>query len=233
MLKLGFSLNDFYSWPKVSLEDILKGLNKNVPQAKTLELSHIYLLKDYLKNLKYLQKYDYLSFYLPKKGFNKCLGELNQYQDKLKLKTLIIHPNNSVNWQTISQSKIPVLIENMDNHKKLFKTEKEIKNLLSKYPKLNLCLDVNHLESNNLNLQAWLKKFRPRLKQIHLSILDNGYYQDSFKKKLRHALCMFNQDRLSTFKQLKKYPIILEGFVPTNQWHLVKREFNILKKILK
>ena len=225
---LGFSLKNFFFWPNKRLDFLFKNLERMTPQANAIELSCYFSLKEILDNIYYLKKYKFRSFHLPKKGnLSKLINNLNEYQDKLKFDNLIIHPNSYVSWKTLAKSKIPVLIENMDNFKKEFRTQTEIKKILKKHSFLKLCLDINHLESQFPGqTPLWLNKFKNQIKEIHLSSVDKKYYHGFTKKNLRHSLCLYDKTILKNFKT-KKYPIILEGVIPPKRWNLVKEEFGV------
>ena len=209
----------------------MKKLEQIVPRATAVELSHHYPLKDIIKNHKALEKYQYRSFHLPKKGYAKVVKTLNRHQNKLNLQALIMHPCDIGGWRSLKNSKIPVLIENMDNHKKSYRLPAELEALF-KIHKFGLCLDVNHLKTNNQNRQLWLKRFSQKIKQIHVAGVDQGHYKSTLKiNNMRHALCLFDPQILKNLT-VKQYPVILEGVVPPDRWDLAKQEFELVTKHL-
>lgn len=233
MITLGFSINDFYYWPNKRLNFLLKNIKIKIPQANAIELHANHSIDEILKNISLIKKFQYRTFHLPKSGYVRWVKELNKHQANLKLNHLIIHPNTINNWQPLTESKIPVLIENMDNRKNSFNSPKDFTKLFKKYPNLNLCLDVNHLYSNNLGpTTKWLDKFKSKIGEIHLSTLDKQYYKKWSIRGTRHALCYYDQSVLDT-KRIKNYPIILEGLIPPKRWDLAKQEFELVKKFLK
>ncbi|MDP2586812.1 MAG: hypothetical protein Q8P32_03510 [Candidatus Komeilibacteria bacterium] len=228
---LGFSLSNFIFFTNTKLVFILKKLKEIAPQATAVELSHHYPFTDILKNAQAIQRYQYRSFHLPKKGYAACVKALNRYQDKLKLNALIMHPCDIKGWSGLKNSKIPVLIENMDNHKKSFRAPEELAKLFKKHD-FNLCLDLNHLKTNGYNRQQWLKQFSSRIKQVHLAGVDHGHYKTSTGiNEMRHALCLFDQEIVKNLN-VKQYPVILEGVMPPNRWDLAKQEFELVRKRL-
>lgn len=236
MTLIGYSLKNFFLWPNKRLDFLLNNLEKRLPQAKAIELTHVWSLTEIIKNLGYIKKYKYRSFHLPTKGYKKWLKDLKKHQDTLKLNCLIIHPNLVDDWEELEKYPLPILIENMDNYKKRFKTTKEIKDLFKRHPRLKMCLDLNHLKSNGLqDASKWLSDFKKNIAQIHLSALDKGYYKKWAEKNLRHSLYLYNKSELLDLKnlKLKQYPITLEATLPPNRWDIIKKEFNLVKENLK
>jgi len=235
MFILGFSLNDFYFWPKMRLDFLLKKIKQEVPQANAVELNAFWPIKEILKSLNILRQYQFRSFHLVKNNCQQQLSDLNKLQNVLKLDQLIIHPQDVKNWSKLEQSVIPIVVENMDNHKKRFRTIKEIAGLFQQYPFLKLCLDVNHMTNNfpgQNQTGVWLNAFKGRIKEIHLAAPENDRFQNFFKgNKPRHHLCF--DVGISLDKKIKKYPIILEGALPPQKWHLAKKEFAWVKNCLK
>lgn len=231
---LGFSLSDFFFWPNKRLNFLLPNLQRVAPQANAIELSYHSSIKEILDNNHYLKKYKHRSVHLPTdKSYAKWIKDLNKNQNKLKLNYLVIHPNVIHTWNTLKKSKIPVLIENMDGYKKSFKAQKELNKFFNQSPAFKMCLDINHLESQFPGqTPKWLDKFKNKIAEIHLASVDRKYYKNWCRKKLRHALCLFDKTILKNFRT-KKYPIILEGIAPPLRWNLVKEEFNLVKKHLK
>ncbi|GEM_PF-4718401 len=231
-LLLGFSLSDFGYFKNKKLDFLLKKLRQIAPGAKAVELSYHYSLKEILQNSRTLKKYGYRSFHLPKKGYASWVKNLNFHQAKLDLHALIMHPCDVAGWTSLKNSKIPILIENMDNHKKSFRLRAELDGLLKKH-EFNLCLDLNHLKTNGQNRQQWLKRFSQKIKQIHLAGVDHDYYKSTAGiSDMRHCLTLFDPGILKNLT-VKQYPVILEGVVPPNRWDLARQEFELVAKHLK
>lgn len=228
---LGFSLSDFGFFSNHKLAFLLPKLNRFAPQARAVELSYHYSLTEILNSLPLLKKYRYRSFHLPKKGYARWLKDLNRCQRKLKLDALIMHPCDVKSWTNLQNSAIPVLIENMDNHKKSFRSPQELSRLFAQRD-FNLCLDLNHLKTNGYNRQQWLKRFSSKIKQIHLAGVDAGHYKSTIgRSNMRHALCLFDPAIIDDLK-IKQYPVILEGVIPPDRWDLVKQEFELVRRII-
>lgn len=229
---LGFSLSDFTYFTNNKLDFLLPKLNRLVPQARAVELSYHYSINEMLNNERLLKKYRYRSFHLPKRGYAAWVKLLNLHQDKLNLQTLIMHPCDVKNWASLKNSAIPVLMENMDNHKKSFRSPKDLQRLFGQHD-FNLCLDLNHLKTNGYNRLLWLKKFSSKIRQIHLAGVDRGFYKSSTGvNQMRHCLCLFDPEITDNLK-IKRYPVILEGVIPPDRWDLVKQEFDFVRKHLK
>jgi len=233
MTEIGFSIGDYYYWPNRRLNFLLKELIQRIPQVNAVELHAFSSLKEIMTNADLLNKFNYRSFHLPKKGYLKWVKDLNHCQKIVKFNHLIIHPNIVTNWPALLKYDLPIAVENMDKDKKKFKTLNELKSLLKKYPQLKFCFDLNHLHSNGFdNTSAWLKEFKNQIAEIHHSTVGNQYKKIFPGKRIKHSLCFYSQNSFDNLK-IKQYPIILEGIIPPNDWKIIKKEFDFVKKNLK
>jgi hypothetical protein len=144
--------------------------------------------------------------------------------------SVIFHPDTIVDFGMIVRTPFyigGILFENMDSRKQSFKGTEEMEYLLKFHPSFNICLDVNHAFDNDVHslcpdslAEKFLKLFRPRIKQVHLSGYNNGHV----------PLFKVNQDRLILQAFNTGAAIIIESVVES--WYEMKLEYEyVIRKL--
>lgn len=175
-------------------------------------------------------KFKYLSLHAPefyKKSEKNVtlLKKIRLIYNKLKIKNIVIHPNNLFDWDILDKfNDLPLSIENMDNDKKSFKFASDFEKIVYK-KKLNITLDLNHAHTNDFSLnlaKIFHKKFKDKIVEYHIS----GY-----NKKEKH-IPLFKSQQLEILKSLKfkNLPIIIESSF--ENFSSLKKEYLFIKNNL-
>lgn len=228
-MKIGVSLNDFYCWNKIhNVDNQIKYLNliKNLDiDAIELHISEKEILnKAWKKFIGKLDKY-IVTVHLPKKMKKSTLNKLKDIQDRLKVRNFILHADKRDKFGK-TPKELNVLIENCDKQKKGFQKLKDLKKF-----KEDICLDIDHLEESFPGeLKEQMKHIKGRIKEIHISALNNKLYDYPHKTPSRHYLIYGSDYKIPKFLP-KKALWIIEGVVPKGDLNLLKKEIKTLRKL--
>ncbi|MFC1644897.1 hypothetical protein ACFL08_02635 [Patescibacteria group bacterium] len=142
------------------------------------------------------------------------------------IRCAVFHPDLVIDWGVLIEFSqfVTIAIENMDNRKECFQTEKEIQKILSKYPEIKLVFDINHWITNGNSIESafdFLKKFKKNIVEIHIS----GHWEshEPIFKTLQTELIEV-ASKASTL-----IPIIIESALSHQD---VKKEYELIKSLL-
>ncbi len=88
---------------------------------------------------------------------------------------VVVHPDTIVDPAIWSAFGSLLTIENMDGRKDLGRTVEEMADVLARFPRASICLDLAHASHIDPHLRLarrLIEAFGPRLRQIHLSEID-------------------------------------------------------------
>ncbi len=101
------------------------------------------------------------------------------YNDNYK--NIVTHTSKRINWNICDKFiDLPVSLANMDSNKKSFKETEEFENIIYK-KKLNITLDLNHVNDNDASMslsKRFHNKFKDKIVEYHIS---------DFTKKDKHV----------------------------------------------
>ena len=103
----------------------------------------------------------------------------------------------------------------------------KLENVFRKYPEIGLCLDVAHSYRNSKDETEYMvKKFKKRIKQIHLS----GVYRNRDHISLRFV----TKDFLKSIEPIRELdvPIIIEEGFGKNNFKSIRKEIKLVRKLL-
>ena len=166
-----------------------------------------------------LKDFDFISFHLPsiRENFN-ILNRIQNFHNKLQFDAVVVHPSEVRNWNDLKSYDMPFSIENMDNNKKVGRTLKSMKEIMSSND-YGMTLDINHCYVNDPTLKLaedlW-NEFKDRISHFHLS----GY------KECHDPLVETNQTEFIDFVKNKNKPIIIES--TCKDLHQAKKELNFI-----
>jgi hypothetical protein len=228
-MKIGVSLNDFYYWNKLhSVENQLKYFNlvkKLDIDAIELHISEKEILNGNWK--KFIGKLGkcIVTVHLPKDMKKSTLKKLKEIQEKLKVRNFILHADKKAKFGKMPKE-LNILIENCDKRKKGFQNLRDLKKF-----KEDICLDIDHLEESFPGeLKEQIKHIKGRIKEIHISALNNKLYDYPHKTPSRHYLVVGSNYKMPKFLS-KKALWIIEGVVPKGDLTLLKKEIKMLRKL--
>src|SRR3990172_7454512 len=170
-----------YSTGSIALSDYKKAireLENHVELINSIELSalretELEPLVNELDNLE-ISGFEYISFHAP-----SGLKSLSEEQTVELLKkpsgekmNIILHPDVIKDFSLWQEFGELLLIENMDKRKPIGRTLEELDIIYSRLPEANLCFDIAHsrqVDPTMYEAKIVLKKYRDKLKQIHIS----------------------------------------------------------------
>jgi hypothetical protein len=121
-----------------------------------------------------LAAFEYVSFHAPSRLESLSEGYLTEslYSVVNRRWSIIVHPDvirDFALWRPLGRS---VCIENMDNRKSTGCTAEQLESIFQQLPEATFCFDIGHARQVDPTMQeaeTLLRRFKPRLKQVHLS----------------------------------------------------------------
>jgi hypothetical protein len=89
---------------------------------------------------------------------------------------IVVHPDSVVDYGCWRDFGSLLCLENMDNRKRSGRTAEELAPHFNELPEASFCLDLGHAQQVDPTLSVarkMLREYGPRLKQLHLSELNN------------------------------------------------------------
>lgn len=235
MVEVGFSTGSLYKH-EIPLEDALDFYKSVGATAVELSFGAIEELKDFRLTQGLLRKingFNFVSFHAPFRdiiyGSNEktkaVLEKLSYLNKNLPLKGIVIHPDLVENPYLLMDSKLPILLENMNLEKASGKFAFEFKTYHqfgSRY-----VLDIEHAYGNDSSMQLTnelMKVMGRRLNHLHVS---------GKKDNKGHILCCLSENKAFIEEVLKncQKPRISEGILPSLDSDLASREIEYLKRL--
>lgn len=130
-----------------------------------------------------LSRFSYISIHAPSQFSPDAEGWIFQelYDNKSKGWPIIVHPdtlNFDPDWRLLGPQ---LCIENMDKRKPIGRTVRELDLLFERFPDASFCFDIGHarqVDTSMIEAYKMLKKFRHRLRQIHVSEVNSRNKHD-------------------------------------------------------
>jgi hypothetical protein len=182
MQPLGFStgalaLSDFRS----ALE-MLKHQGVNAVELSAIREPELIPLLRSLGDLD-LSRFSYISIHAPSQFSPQAEGWIFQelYDDRHNGWPIIVHPDTlkqDSDWRLFGPQ---LCIENMDKRKPVGRTVRELDLLFERFPAASFCFDIGHarqVDTSMIEAYQMLKKFGPRLRQIHVSEVNSRNKHD-------------------------------------------------------
>lgn len=154
--------------------------------------------------------------------FRQTLEILEQFCQKIKVNSIVFHPDQIGEWAIFENYTFPVLIENMDWRKEVGKYTDSMKEIFEKAD-APMVFDLNHCYTNDPTMhlaEEMVENFRDRIFEIHLS----GF------EKFHEPLFQTQQIEILNAIYNKEMPIIIESVCNTVED--AKQEFEYVKKHL-
>jgi len=187
-------------------------------------------------NLDYLRRLKYNSIHAPamdiKYGINKTskevLQKISEIYKQINARNVVFHKTEIENYNLLVDNDFTISIENDDWRKPEHNVE-DIEKILSKNKKLKFTFDFAHaLSVSSSDITQYLNKFKDRLVEIHLSIIN----KDSEKHDFLHKYS--NEKIINLLQPLKVFsvPVVLEAAVLSfEEIGLLEEEIEYFKKV--
>lgn len=128
--------------------------------------------------------FEYVSLHAPSKGRGTDERELIEllHGASPRVDAIIVHPDTLVDVEAWTQLGRRLVLENMDTRKRTGQTAEALAPFFDRLPEARLCFDVAHAWIVDESLGAGaeiLDAFGSRLRQVHVSSLDEGQHHVS------------------------------------------------------
>jgi sugar phosphate isomerase/epimerase len=233
-----FATGNIYRWSKNknNLINLVKKLEVNgveITFAFKEELFSFRLSKD---NRLWLRNLDYVTIHAPfrllrrsenKGEVIKQLNIISKLYGEINAKNVIIHPMDLPPPELLNKYKLKISTENLP--KRSHVAISDLRKILKKYPKVDLCLDVCHAYRwSKYETGKLIKAFKNRISQIHLS----GVYKNKEHRSLRKVTKNF----LYSIRLIKELnvPIVIEEdiFFKEKKLKSLKKEIEYIKRFI-
>lgn len=154
--------------------------------------------------------------------FRQTLDIFEQFCQKIKVNSIVFHPDLIGEWAIFENYTFPVLIENMDWRKEVGKYVDSMKEIFEKAD-APMVLDLNHCYTNDPTMhlaEEMVESFKDRIFEIHLSGFEKSHEP------------LFKTQQMEILKSIpnKEMPIIIESVCETAED--AKQEFEYVKRYL-
>ena len=130
-----------------------------------------------------LSRFTYVSLHAPSTFLPQSEGRIFQdlYDSRHHGWPIIVHPDTlkrDPDWRLLGSQ---LCIENMDKRKPVGRTVQELDLLFERFPNASFCFDIGHarqVDTSMIEAYKMLKKFGPRLRQIHVSEVNSRNKHD-------------------------------------------------------
>jgi uncharacterized protein YbaR (Trm112 family) len=220
MRPIGFSTGALaYSDFRHGLE-ILRHIQKGAVELSALRERELAPLVESLDSLD-LGFFTYVSFHAPSKFEREHETEVIRLLREVAARgfPIVLHPDaiHDVSaWRSFGSI---LLIENMDKRNVVGRTERELSEVLAALPEAGLCFDMGHCRQVDPTMNESyliLRKFRDRLRQLHVSEVNSRSTHDALSQA---SICAFEKVAYLIPEQV---PVILESPVDSSkvQWEI-------------
>lgn len=175
-----------------------------------------------------LERFEYFSIHVPSKF--KTLAEpavASLLRPCIERRIpIVLHPDVIREPECWTPFGHLLCIENMDKRKKTGRTLDELEPFFARFPEAGFCLDIAHarqIDSTMTEARLMLRRFRHRLRQIHISEIDAGGHHN----RLSYATVLASQNLAALIDG--SVPIIIESMVPETE---IDREIDSVERAL-
>jgi hypothetical protein len=130
-----------------------------------------------------LSQFQYVSIHAP--SSISLAAEVSVFSELYEIRhrgwPIIVHPDtlhDSSLWKQIGNQ---LCLENMDKRKPVGRTVRELELLFDEFPEASFCFDIGHarqVDTSMTEAYLMLKKFRSRLRQVHISEVNSQNKHD-------------------------------------------------------
>ncbi len=180
---------------------------------------------------KILQKFDYVSVHAPFRSAKKYetpeehekdLNRIQEIVEEANAQTVVFHPHYLPQKKLLKKFRFKIALENMEKRKKV--SLQGLSKLMQEY-KTGFCLDASHAyEYGPFRTNELLQRFKPKLRQIHLSA--------NYRRQNHQPLTRASPAFLESIQPIKdtNVPVILEENFARKNFSLAKKEIEWAKK---
>ena len=217
-----------------SLIDYVRGLDVTGVELTLATKKDLYSLKLSNENTLWLKKLDYVTIHAPvdlfeasenEKELSDQLDTLKKIYHQIDAKRVIIHPEMElIQSDILKEYPIQFSIENLPRKYNL--SLSFLKNILDKYPNMEMCLDISHAYSwSKYETCKLVRAFKEKISQIHFS--------GSYRRKQHVSLRKVSKNFLFSIQPLNylDVPIVIEEDLEIKSLQYVREELDYIKRL--
>lgn len=231
-----FALGNIWKWSN--------SLNRNdlINYIKKLDISgveltfptkrELYSFRLSQSNEQWLRSLKYVTIHAPfrlyeesedEKDVLKQINKISALYYRINGKNVVIHPENQLlESDLLTKCKFQLSIENLPKKKSI--PISKLHEILDKYPKMKLCLDVAHAYSwSKFETKQLIENFQNRISQIHFS--------GSYRKKNHQSLKTTSKAFLFSIHPIHhlNVPVVIEQEIERHSLKYLKEEIGYIK----
>lgn len=175
-----------------------------------------------------IREFSYLSFHARKEDIDDSFRNIKKLMKILPIQNVIVHPVDIDDLEIVSNTKFPILIENMDKRKNDAQSVFQMKKWLKLLPNTQIVFDINHVFTLDKTMKLaddFWETFFEQIKEIHIS----GFID---WKLLHEPMTTSNCQNLIRYIRNKRLPVIIETFTAELSHKVLKQEFEFIKNYL-
>jgi len=233
-----FALGNIWRWDssenRNALIDYVRDLDVSGVELTLATKKDLYSLKLSKENNLWLKKLEYVTIHAPfhlfedaenEKEVSDQLNTMTKIYHQIDAKRVIIHPEPElIQSEILKEYPIQFSIENLP--RKYNFSLSFIKNILGKYPHVDMCLDISHAYSwSKYETHKLIQAFKEKISQIHFS--------GSYRRKQHVSLRRVSKDFLFSIQPLKylDVPIVIEEDLEIKSLQNVRQELEYIKRL--
>jgi len=168
------------------------------------------------RNIKFINQLKFVSLHLPWVNISydknvlthKIITKVQNLSRVIKINNLVIHPLQINNFDLLNKFGLPVSIENEDPKMPKFFTPEDFQKIFDQNPKLYFNFDFAHARLvSDKNVEDFIKNFKDKIIEIHLSSLKKGDVDHWFLKPRDSAI---NRALIRKLRSIDNAAVVLE-----------------------
>ncbi|MCX6790647.1 MAG: hypothetical protein NTV62_00435 [Candidatus Gribaldobacteria bacterium] len=238
---ISFATGCVWSWDKSknrdSLIEFIKNLEVDGVEITFSSKEELYSTHFSAQSLQWIKKLKHITIHAPFDLVQRANGEeevikqlevITRLYKQLNAQNVIIHPQNLPAPEILKKFEIKVSTENLAKKKGRRPMLATLSEILKRYPKIGLCLDVSHAYTwSPSETSKMVQALGNRITQVHFS----GTYRKKDHRSLRIVTNRFKKSIQPIFKL--SCPIVIEENIAKQNPKFLTEEVEYIKKIFK
>jgi hypothetical protein len=233
-----FALGNIWRWNTSTnrnvLIDFVRKLDVSGVELTLATKEELYSFSLSWKNKRWLRRLSYVTIHAPFRLFKDSenekevlnqIDEISRIYDNINAKNVIIHPEDDLfNSDILKNCEFELSTENLPRTSGV--SISDLRKVLTKHPRMRLCLDVSHAYSwSKFETGKLIKAFKDRISQIHFS--------GTYRKRDHQSLRGVSKDFLLSIQPMKnlEVPLVMEEDIEPRSFQYVKEELEYIRNL--
>ena len=233
-----FALGNIWRWDTSTnrnvLIDFVRKLDVSGVELTFATKEELYSFSLSWKNKHWLRGLGYVTIHAPFRLFKDSenekevlnqIDEISRIYDNINAKNVIIHPEDDLfNSDILKNCEFELSTENLPRTSGV--SISDLRKVLTKHPRMRLCLDVSHAYSwSKFETGKLIKAFKDRISQIHFS--------GTYRKRDHQSLRRVSKEFLLSIQPMKnlEVPLVMEEDIEPRSFQYVKEEFEYIRNL--